>query len=255
MKTHAGIVRGGLVAFGLLAMSSGQAAVIGIDTTVTSPALATGDGPEADILSFTAGGITYSQLTILGPATAATAEATPRPFARAGNDVPPSTAEEVRQLIGNASLTDGVVNVRLADFALGQSVDPNDGWRFFMYELVIATGPDADDVLVQPLSGGSPVGDWTLTINPADYGALTDPFNFTLLPATTAYARGVTFTLDDFTGTGTLSGVDGLRFTDPGGAWDPVSVGVIVPEPAGLGLAGLGIGLAAWAARRRRSKA
>jgi hypothetical protein len=30
---------------------------------------------------------------------------------------------------------------------------------------------------------------------------------------------------------------------------------VIVPEPAGFPLAGLGIGLAAWAARRRRSKA
>jgi hypothetical protein len=254
MKTRAGIVRGGLVACGLLAMSSGQAAVIGIDTTVTSPALALGDGPEANLQSFTAGGTTYNQLTFLGPATGLT-NGTGN-FARAGNPAPATTPEVAETLIGNASLTDGKANVSVADFALGQSVDPSDGWRFFMYELVLASGTTADDVVVRPLSGGSPVGDWTLTINPDDYGALTDPFNITLVTGT-SYARGVTFTLNDFTGTGTLSGVDGLRFTDPAATatWDPVSVGVIVPEPAGFPLAGLGIGLAAWAARRRRSKA
>ena len=252
MNTRAGIVRGGLVACGLLALSSGQAAVIGIDTTVTSPALALGDGPEANLQSFTAGGTTYNQLTFLGPATGG-ADTTKQNFARAGNPVPANTLAVSQELIGNASLTDGTANVSVADFALGRSVDPSDGWRFFMYELVIAGSTTADDVVVRPLSGGSLVGDWTLTINPGDYGALTDPFNFTLLPGTTAYARGVTFTLNDFTGTGTLSGVDGLRFTDPAPTWDPVSVGVIVPEPAGIPLAGLGIGLAAWAARRRRS--
>jgi hypothetical protein len=245
-------VQGVLVVGGLLAMSSGQATPIGIDTTVTSAALATGDGPEANLQSFTAGGTTYNQLTFLGPATGLT-NGTGN-FARAGNPTPATTPEVAETLIGNASLTDGKANVSVADFALGQSVDPSDGWRFFMYELVIASGTTADDVVVRPLSGGSPVGDWTLTIDPADYGELTDPFNFTLI-GTTGYARGVTFTLNDFTGTGTLSGVDGLRFTDPAPAWDPVSVGVIVPEPAGFPLAGLGIGLAAWAARRRHSKA
>jgi hypothetical protein len=124
-----------------------------------------------------------------------------------------------------------------------------------MYEVVQSSSTTADDVVVRPLSSGSPIGDWTLTINPADYGALTDPFNITLAVGN-LQARGVTFTLNDFTGTGTLSGVTGLRFTDPNTTWDPVSVGVvIVPEPAGFPLAGLGIGLAAWAARRRRSKA
>jgi hypothetical protein len=124
-----------------------------------------------------------------------------------------------------------------------------------MYEVVQSSSTTADDVVVRPLSSGSPIGDWTLTINPADYGALTDPFNITLAVGN-LQARGVTFTLNDFTGTGTLSGVTGLRFTDPNATWDPVSVGVvIVPEPAGFPLAGLGIGLAAWAARRRRSKA
>ncbi len=124
-----------------------------------------------------------------------------------------------------------------------------------MYEVVQTSSTTADDVVVRPLSSGSPIGDWTLTINPADYGALTDPFNITLAVGN-LQARGVTFTLNDFTGTGTLSGVTGLRFTDPNTTWDPVSVGVvIVPEPAGFPLAGLGIGLAAWAARRRRSKA
>jgi hypothetical protein len=124
-----------------------------------------------------------------------------------------------------------------------------------MYEVVQSSSTTADDVVVRPLSSGSPIGDWTLTINPADYGALTDPFNITIAVGN-LQARGVTFTLNDFTGTGTLSGVTGLRFTDPNTTWDPVSVGVvIVPEPAGFPLAGLGIGLAAWAARRRRSKA
>jgi hypothetical protein len=124
-----------------------------------------------------------------------------------------------------------------------------------MYEVVQTSSTTADDVVVRPLSSGSPIGDWTLTINPADYGALTDPFNITIAVGN-LQARGVTFTLNDFTGTGTLSGVTGLRFTDPNATWDPVSVGVvIVPEPAGFPLAGLGIGLAAWAARRRRSKA
>ncbi len=122
-----------------------------------------------------------------------------------------------------------------------------------MYEVVQTSSTTADDVVVRPLSSGSPIGDWTLTINPADYGALTDPFNITIAVGN-LQARGVTFTLNDFTGTGTLSGVTGLRFTDPNATWDPVSVGVvIVPEPAGFPLAGLGIGLAAWAARRRRS--
>jgi hypothetical protein len=90
MKTRAGIVRGGLVACGLLAMSSGQAAVIGIDTTVTSVPLATGDGPEANIQSFTAGGTTYNQLTFLGPATAVASFG--QTFARAGNPAPAESA-------------------------------------------------------------------------------------------------------------------------------------------------------------------
>jgi hypothetical protein len=220
-------------------------AVVGIDSTATSLALTITSTPEAEIVGFTVASQTYNDLEFF-TATAInnsvqtfTAVSSPKPV----EDVPTALA-----LISNQYITQGKANATGVNYEIGETVDAADGDLFFMYELVLDQTV-ADDVIVLPLSGTTPIAGWSLTINAGDYGAQTDKYRINLLPASDVGARGVTFTLADFTGgAGELTGVTGLRFNDPGTTWDPLSAGRIVtsiPEPgvlalvAALGVAGL----------------
>lgn len=231
------------------------AGVLGIDSTVTNPVLDINQGNDAEITSFTVGSTTYNQLQFLGPAFAINNGS--QTFARIGNADPADTVAVAEELVGNQYLTQGKANATGVKFNLGQSLGVSDGTLFFMYELVLATAPDADDVVVYPLLDGTRIGDWSLTINASDYGALSNTFRMTLLSGSDANARGVTFSLADFSGTtGSLSAVNGLEFSDPNATWDPLSAGIAsVPEPGTLALAALAlVGAAFFACRKRPAR-
>ena len=229
MKTCFASVRGLVVCCVLLAAQVGMASVLGIDSTVTTPALPNASKVEAEITSFTVGTETYSDLIFLEATAVAN---TSQPFVAAGN-TPPTLLADILGLLSSPYITQGKANAGWVEYAIGASMDGSDDTPFFMYELNL-TGTDGDAVTVTPLdSGGAAIGDWTLPIASSDYGPQTSAVNISLISGTNS--RGVTFTLADFTGTGTLSGVEGLRFTS--GGLDPLAVGmVVVPEPNTLAL-------------------
>ncbi|MCF7854740.1 MAG: PEP-CTERM sorting domain-containing protein [Candidatus Pacebacteria bacterium] len=136
------------------------------------------------------------------------------------------------------------------DYNIGRTLNAGKAPLFFMYEFGPAGNP-MDDVVVTPLSDGNPIPGWSLTISSSDYGTKTATWDSTIIGFVAS--AGATFSLADFTGgTGSLQAVNGLRFTDSSGAWDPSMVGMI-PEPASLGLLVLGWGVACWRRSRRKS--
>ena len=225
----------------------GSAEVVAIDSTLTDPALTTINTPEARILSLTASGKTHDALEFFR---ATSVNNVSQPFAAASSPTPPETTTSVLSMVSSGFITQGKANATTLDYAFSRPLDAADGIQFFMYELNL-NAQVADDVVVMPLSSGSPIASWSLTLDSADYGAQTPLYNISWLSS--VGARGVTFSLADFTGgSGELVAVDGLRFYDSGAAWDPISVGAIVPEPGTLALALLGAIFMAAAGRRRR---
>lgn len=222
-------------------------AVLGIDSTVTNPALTTTNTPEAEIVSFAAGAQAYGALEFL---TATTINNTVQTFAAASSPDPADDLPTALSVISNGYITQGKANATGVNYQIGEAVDAVDGDLFFMYELVL-NGEAGDDVVVLPLSGETPIAGWSLTINAADYGPQTDTYRMTLLPSADVGARGVTFTLADFTGgAGELTGVTGLRFNDANTTWDPLAVGrvvAVIPEPG----AAMALAVIAMYARRR----
>jgi hypothetical protein len=220
-------------------------AVVGIASTATSPALTTTNTPEVQIVGFTVASQSYSDLAFF---TATTINNGIQTFTAGGSPKPAEDLSTALSLIGNKYITQGKANATGVNYEIGATVDAADGDLFFMYELVLDQTA-ADDVIVLPLSGTTPIAGWSLTINASDYGPQTAKYRINLLPSSDVGARGVTFTLADFTGgAGELTGVTGLRFIDAGATWDPLSVGRVVtsiPEPgvmamvAMLGLKGL----------------
>ncbi len=109
---------------------------------------------------------------------------------------------------------------------------------FFILEV---TGNDA--ITVVPLdASGNPIGDFSLSITTGGWGDVVGyGFRGNSINPNSTTIGGVAFDLEDFIGTGTLTGVTGLRTS---GSLDALVIGyntaAAIPEPASLALLGLG---------------
>lgn len=218
-------------------------------TAITSPGFDT--NPELDgqtLTGITGSGTTF---TAIQGATAVTSSGSEGIFFDALNEGLPANNTEA--FVG-LSFTRGRTNMQQTDWSLPLTVNDGDPMGFFIGEISLA-GEQGDDVVVQPLSGGTPIAGWTLSINPGNWGAQSSLWNSSNIPASIG-ARLTAFDLSDFTGgAGTLTGVDGLRLLDPGPvAFDPNLVGVystVIPEPSTIGLIFAGFAVVSLSRRTR----
>jgi len=211
-----------LLAAGSAAMlgPSAQATLIMTDATFSSPV-----NNQRELTSFQVndGGTVYQPVAI------ATTSAT------IGNDPgwhlgPDNTTG--RPSSPTAAMNDGYVTTHAfnlgndADFSLNTTVNDGDGQVFYLVEHL---GND-DGILIEPLDGGGVIAGWSLTLNSSDYAAITTTAEYDWNDEGNPLA-GTTFTLADFTGgTGTLTGVTGLRI-DGNNAFDLAQLGVAAIVP------------------------
>lgn len=247
MRTSRAAICTALLCFSSLGASPIAASVLGISATTTTPALFRPDTVDAEIVDFTAGGLTYDKLVFFQ---ATSVNNTSQPFAASSSPTPPSTVAAVLEMVSSPFITQGKANAQTVDYLItGRALDASEDRTFFMYELNL-NGQVGDDLVVYPMAGGTPIPGWSLAINTSDYGSQSPLFDISWL--SNVGVRGVAFSLADFTGGGgALTGVDGLRFYDAQGGWDPISVGMSVPEPSMFALAAIG-GLLLAIRRRRR---
>jgi hypothetical protein len=215
-----------------------SAAILAMDSATLIGGADTDDDGDADepasITAFVAGGTEYFVLETSGDVrdAAGTRYWTP------GDD--PGTDELALE---GAVVTDGVLNGNGMTFMFSRAVTAAD--RLFLTD--INNGPDSSDLSDDPTLvpvdiNGDAIGDFSMVLDGGDqaYPSLLDLDvdrdsgssldNFAVL--------GNTWTLDDFVGTGTLSGVYGVKVTDDDGI-DIGAVGLAqVPEPASLALIG-----------------
>ncbi len=231
-----------ILAVGFLTAPVG-AAIIGItaatwdDPSVVNPGLANPIVNHTNLTSITAG-TTYSVLT------AATSAATVDSGSLGGTLLYP--VNESAPTDGLAAVTDGlnattgVANIGDGvNFFFGQNVD---GANLFFVDY---GGPDA--TLVRPIDGtGALIGDFTLNTAVAD---LTQFAIMNRANGGTDPLRGLVFNTSDFSGSGVLSGVEGIRLAASG--FDPMVVGIAAPEPGSLAL--VFIGACGVALLRRRA--
>jgi hypothetical protein len=127
-------------------------------------------------------------------------------------------------------------NPEILDFALGYSISMNDrNLRFFFGEISPLTTPDS--VTVIPLSGGQPIGNWSLDIAVSDYGPASPRWKINTLGSTPIASFLVSFAITDFSSDSALpllTGVDGFRVVCPvvsSAQADPNIFGVYVSPP------------------------
>ena len=143
--------------------------------------------------------------------------------APSGEGTPASSSEALTGL----AFTKGRTNVATSNYSFDGLIN-DDSTRIFIGEISLSSGQDGDAVRVVPLSGGTPISTWSLTINPTDWGEQSDAWDPTNLSSIAG--RLVSFQLSDFSGgAGTLAGVDGIRLIDDigGVGFDPNVVGTV----------------------------
>ncbi len=223
------------------------AAIIGITAATWDVAVADPIDDDANLVTITAG-TTYTDLT--GATSAAVVDSGSlgglliyAGTAPASNLVALTDGPDgLNATTGSANIGDGI------NFFFGQNVD---GESLFFVDF-----GGADTTVVRPIDGaGNLIGDFTLTTQ-SDGGVAG---GFATLDATAsgiviAPIQGVVFNTSDFTGTGTLTGVEGIRLA--GSTLDVMTVGIaVVPEPTSLALALIGgCGLMALARRSSRCR-
>ena len=116
------------------------------------------------------------------------------------------------------------------DFTFETTVNDGDGQIFYLVEHL-----GNDTTLVEPLdTNGDVIAGWSFTITPRNYAPITDLSIYDWNDEPHALA-GTTFSLADFSGgSGTLTGVGGLRI-DGAGQLDLAQVGVGGPRTNGGG--------------------
>jgi len=223
--------------------SSAQAAPIAItavtwDVTVSSPIV-----EDANLTSITAG-TTYTILTGATTAAGVTSPTLGTPFyAASGTD--PGTG--VAAIVDGSGLratsgTNGIGNG--ADVGFGQNVD---GFNLFLIDF-----GGQDNITIHPLdSAGNLIGDFALATTSGG-GTDFSPPNLSVIGAgtVTSLLRGIVFNTSDFVGTGTLTGVEGIRLLGAGLDLNAVGIAAI-PEPSSLAL--LLISACGMVLRRRKS--
>ncbi len=221
-----------------------MATLVGITAVTWDVAVSSPIVEDANLTSITAGATTYTVLTGATSAVGVTSPTLSTPFyAASGTD--PGTG--VGAILDGSGLratsgTNGIGNG--VDVGFGQNVD---GLNLFLIDF-----GGQDNITIHPLdSAGNLIGDFALATTSGD-GTDFSPPNLSVIgvATVTSQLRGIVFNTSDFTGTGTLTGVEGIRLL--GAGLDLNAVGIAaVPEPSSLAL--VLIGACGMALRRRKS--
>ena len=127
---------------------------------------------------------------------------------------------DVYTALSGLSVSTGRTNVPVSDFAFGSTINAGDGVGILLGEISIS-GQTGDVVTVVPLdAAGNPIGDFTLSISESDYGAQLGIMDVEAGGVPNISTRLTSFSISDFIGTGTLTGVAGIRLQDNAG-YDP----------------------------------
>jgi len=224
--------------------SPAQAAVIGITAVTWDVAVSSPIVEDASLTSVTAG-TTYTILTGATSAAGVTSATLGTPYYSASGTDPVTGVAAIVDGSGlrATSGTNGVGNG--ADVFFGQNVD---GLNLFLIDF-----GGQDNITIHPLdSGGSLIGDFALATTS---GGDTDfsPPSISMIGAATVTSglRGIVFNTSDFTGTGTLTGVEGIRLLGAGLDLNAVGIAAVIPEPSSLAL--LLVGTCGMVLRRWKS--
>jgi len=223
-----------------------QAAVVGISSvTFDDPGILTPIVNNANLTSITAGATTYTLLTGATSATGVTSATLGAAFFPVNGTDPGNGIAAIEDGLDATTGTNGIGNGVNIDFE--QNVD---GANLFVVDL-----GGEDTYSITPLdSSGNAIGDFILTGVASGGGLSFATETFTGAGDVTTSLRGIVFNTNDFAGTGTLTGVEGIRLL--GAALDVTSVGiasgVVVPEPSSLAV--LFVGACGFVSRRRSSR-
>ncbi|WP_269522167.1 hypothetical protein [Coraliomargarita parva] len=156
----------------------------------------------------------------------------------------------------------GVIDLVSADFQFGGLVGDGDNTNGNDIVLFEIGSLDAGTTIVPLNSAGDVIGDFTLSLGTSNWGTITQVIDFNLIADSgnlgsgyTGIINAVGFDLGDFTGTGELTGVTGIRITSS----DSLDLGIAaatvtpIPEPQTYALLS-GILALAWIAIRQRQR-
>ncbi|MFW6059156.1 MAG: hypothetical protein ACODAQ_03190 [Phycisphaeraceae bacterium] len=261
MGTFRSILAGLVLAGTALAMSaaSASAAVVGITGVTLDPTPSGNIRDTTHVTSFTTPSGTWSD--IVGADSASNVTTDPSPGNESG--IRNFWGADSSEIDGTASITGanaldlghGILSISTIDVQFGTVLQGagGSGNDIFIFEV-----RGDEQLTIKPLDdSGSPIGDFSLSISDTDWGDTgsdrtvnTENVGNGVIGPYSHDVAGVAFDLSDFTGTGELAGVTGLRITDSAGSFGTSVVGYTVPEPASATLLVVG-GLVLLMPRRR----
>ena len=225
-----------------LAGATTQAAVVGITGITPSPGTTAISGPYM-VTGFTTGtgASAVTTTTIAGATSAAVVAGSPSGQLTNNYFGRVSGTDENAASLNGLDVSTGVVNIGDAVNVVFGTTLLAEGASGASNDLFITEFGGSDQFTLSPIdASGSVIGNFSLTVQGSSFTI------FAQIDSTTNASgnvgtdlRGIAFDLSDFVGTGTLSGVAGIRINSGGG--DPGVVAfntqaVAVPEPTALAL-------------------